>query len=98
MIIFTDEPGCSNVVCFTVMASIILSEQWYKDRKDNFNDERVRIITTGKFNQNKIICIRYETNVYPSTADSAEFLPPALKLFMNCSSETRFKISIVGRM
>ena len=46
-IIFTDEPGRSNVVCFTVMASIILSEQWYKDRKDNFNDERVRIITAA---------------------------------------------------
>ena len=30
----TDEPGCSNVVCFTDMASIILSEQWHKDRKE----------------------------------------------------------------
>ena len=43
---FTDDPGSSNVVCFTVMASTILSEQWYKDRKDNFKDEKVRIITT----------------------------------------------------
>ena len=39
------EPGCSNVVCFTVMASAILSEQRYKDTKDDFNDEKVRIIT-----------------------------------------------------
>ena len=29
-----DDPGCSSVVCFTVMISTILSEQWYKDRKD----------------------------------------------------------------
>ena len=42
---FTDDPGRSSVVCFTVMISTILSEQWYKDRKDNFNDEKVRIIT-----------------------------------------------------
>ena len=46
-IFFTDNPGRSNVVCFTVMASTVLSEQWYKDRKDNFNDEKVRIITAA---------------------------------------------------
>ena len=39
------KPGRSKVVCFTDMASIILSEQWYKDRKENFNDEKVRITT-----------------------------------------------------
>ena len=44
-IFFTDKPDRLNVVCFKVMASTILSEQWYKDRKDNFNDEKVRIIT-----------------------------------------------------
>ena len=46
-IFFTDNPGRSNVVCFTVMANTVLSEQWYKDRKDNFNDEKVRIITAA---------------------------------------------------
>ena len=47
-IFFTEDPGRSNVVCFAVMASTILLEQWYKDRKDNFNDEKVRIITAGQ--------------------------------------------------
>ena len=46
-IFFTDETGRSNVVCFTVMASTILSKQWYKDRKYNFIDEKVRIITAA---------------------------------------------------
>ena len=46
-IFFTDEPGRSNIVYFTVTASTLLSEQWYKDWKDNFNDEKVRIITAA---------------------------------------------------
>ena len=46
-IFFTDELGRSNVVYFTVTVSTILSEQWYKDWKDNFNDEKVRIITAA---------------------------------------------------
>ena len=39
------EPSRLKVVCFTGMANTILSEQWYKDRKENFNDEKVTIIT-----------------------------------------------------
>ena len=68
------------------MASTIFSEQWYKDRKDNFNDKKVRIITAAaNLIKNEIRCIRYETNVYPSKADTelgAEFLSPTLKLLM----------------
>ena len=48
-IYFTDEPGRSNVVYFTVMASTILSEQWYKDRKDNFNNEIISRIMSRIF-------------------------------------------------
>ena len=29
------------------VASTILSEQWCKDRRDNFNGEKVRIITAA---------------------------------------------------
>ena len=48
------------------MASTILPDQWSKNRKDNFNDEEVRVITSApNLIKNKIICIRYETNVYP---------------------------------
>ena len=46
--LFTDEPGSSNIVCFTDMASTILSEQWYKNRKENFNDAKVKIITSSE--------------------------------------------------
>ena len=85
-IFLTDEPRSSNVVYFTTMASTILSEQWYKDRKDNFNDEKARIINAAaNLIKSKIICIRCETYVYPSKTDNelgAEFLPPTLKLLM----------------
>ena len=65
------KPGCSKVVCFTDMASIILSEQWYKDRKENFNDEKVRIITAAANSiKNEKKCKWYKTNVYPSKRDS----------------------------
>ena len=43
--LFTNETGRSNVVYITDMTSTILSEQWYKDRTNNFNDEKVGIIT-----------------------------------------------------
>ena len=39
------EPDHSKLVCFTDMASTILSEQWYKYKKENFNDAKVRTIT-----------------------------------------------------
>ena len=85
-IFFTDESHRSNVVCFTDMASAILSEQCYKNRKENFNDEKVRIITAAaNLIKNEIKCIRYETNVYPSKADielGSKFLPSTLKLLM----------------
>ena len=46
----------------------------------------MRIITAAaNLIKNKTICIRYETNVYPSKADielGSEFLPPTLKLLM----------------
>ena len=85
-IFFTDEPGRSNVVCFTNRASTILSKQLYEDREENFNDEKVRIVTAAaNLIKNETRCIRYETNVYPSKADIelvAEFLPQTLKLFI----------------
>ena len=69
-IFFTDEPGRSNIVCFTDMASTILSEQWYKYRKDNFDDEKVGIITAASnLIKHEMRYIRCETNVCPSKVD-----------------------------
>ena len=47
-IFFTDEPGRSNVVCFKDMTSTILSEKWYKDRKDDITEEFKRCCKTNK--------------------------------------------------
>ena len=89
------EPSRSKVVCFTGMASTILSEQSYKDRKENFNDKKVTIITpAADLINNEKRCIRYETNVYSPMADSelgTEFLSPTF-------SRTRFKTNIIGTM
>ena len=52
------------------MTSTILPEQWYKGRREDFNDEKVRIITAAaNLIKNKIRCIRYETIVYSSKAN-----------------------------
>ena len=49
--------------------------QRYKNKKENFNDAKVRIITaTTNLIKNEIRCIQYETNVYPSKTD-IEFVP-----------------------
>ena len=82
------KPGRSKVVCFTDMASIILSEQWYKDRKENFNDEKVRITTAAANSiENEKICKWYKTNVYRIVNQFSCWIPPSpspptLKLLM----------------
>ena len=82
------KPGRSKVVCFTDMASIILSEQWYKDRKENFNDEKVRITTAAANSiENEKICKWYKTNVYRIVNQFSCWIPPppsppTLKLLM----------------
>ena len=64
-----------KVVCFSDMASTKLSDQCYNDRKENFSDARVRIITAAaNLIKNEIKCLRYETTVYPSKTDT-EFAP-----------------------
>ena len=71
------KPGRSKVVCFTDMASIILSEQWYKDRKENFNDEKVRITTAAANSiENEKICKWYKTNVYRIVNQFSCLIPP----------------------
>ena len=70
MFFFTVESHRLNIVCFVDIASTILSEQWYKNRKENFNDKKVRIITKARnLNTNEIRCIWYETNINPSKED-----------------------------
>ena len=67
---FTAKSHRLNIVCFVNMANTILLEQWYKNRKDNFNCEKVRIISTARnLNTNEIRCIWYETNINPSKGD-----------------------------
>ena len=52
------------------MESIVLSEQWHKDRKENFNDDKSENIPAARnLIKNEIRCIRYETNVYSPNAD-----------------------------
>ena len=43
-VFFTNEPGRSNVVCFIDMASSILPEKWYNEKKENELEERERVI------------------------------------------------------
>ena len=97
------KPGRSKVVCFTDMASIILSEQWYKDRKENFNDEKVRITTAAANSiENEKICKWYKTNVYRIVNQFSCWIPPPLpsnsKIVNDSFSGTRFKTDIIGAM
>ena len=82
---------------FTDVASTILSEQSYNDKKENFNDEKLRIITAiVNLITNEERCMQYENNVYPSNAGKelvAEFLSPN-----DSFSRTRFKTNIIKPM
>ena len=46
-IFFAEVAGRKNVICFKDMASYIVSDTWYAERKEGINDEAKRIIKTA---------------------------------------------------
>ena len=69
-IFFISEPGRSNVVCFKDMASSILSDQWYIERKTDVVEEPKRISTAAaNIIRNEVRCTQYKTDCYPSISD-----------------------------
>ena len=83
------------------MASNILYDAWYKDRKDNVSEENRRILKKAvNLLRNEIRCTNFESEHYPSNADiigGANFLPPVLRYFMQCLVSNELKQASIGQ-
>ena len=60
----------NDVVCFRDMASYIISDKWYNDRKADEAEESHRIIlSAAKLIREKIRAMAYSKSEYPSLED-----------------------------
>jgi len=86
---FAEVRGKRNVICFRNMASCIINEKWYSDRKSKIEDESLRIvIAAAKLIKAEIRELQHDKDKYPlcsdfSNLDSARsFVPDLLSAFM----------------
>ena len=68
-VFFAETKGCANTVCFKDLASYLVNEKWYTERKTNTAVESKRIIqTVAKIILNNIRSQNYDTYYYPTIA------------------------------
>lgn len=88
-ICFAEVAGKKNVVCFKNMASCIISDQWYNERKSKEEDESLRIvIAAAKLVKEQIRQLELDINQYPMNSDydnvdhARSFLPTLINAFL----------------
>ena len=103
-IFFAEVAGRKNVICFKDMASYIVSDTWYAERKEDINDEAKRIIkTAAKLVKNNIKeSIISNTNsscTYPTTEDAEKigWIPELLRYFLSLLINQRLKVESIGQ-
>ena len=103
-IFFAEVAGRKNVTYFKDMASYIVSDTWYAERKEDINDEAKRIIkTAAKLVKNNIKeSIISNTNsscTYPTTEDAEKigWIPELLRYFLSLLINQRLKVESIGQ-
>lgn len=100
-IFFSDEAGKSPVVCFKDMASSILSDNWYKERKTNISEEKRRIIhAAASLIKSEARSTNYSADQYPSKSDIenySDFLPSSLQYLMELLVKNNVKQASIGQ-
>ena len=101
-IFFSEVNGKPNVICFKDMASYIINEKWYENKKENVNDEKERIITTAtKLILNDLRQSKYDTSKYPSVNDikstNIDYLPLGLQLLVKNLILSPIKQASIGQ-
>ena len=62
--------GRNNVVCFKNMASRIISDEWYEDRRTSIEEESRRVlVAAAKLIKAEIKGVKYGTDTYPLITD-----------------------------
>ena len=100
-IFFTGHPGKPSLVCFKDSARDIISEKWFKERKQNIDEDKRRIIdAAARLIKSEIRSITFPTDVYPSKSDienCSTFLPSSLQYFMELLIPSKLKQASIGQ-
>ena len=72
-IFFAEIDGKADIVCFKNVASSIINEEWYANRKSDPLEECSRIITAAaKIIINELHVKRYDVELCPSNEDISD--------------------------
>jgi len=94
--------GKRNVICFRNMASCVINDKWYSDRRGEIADESTRIVVAAaKLVKAQIRELERNMDTYPLTSQfdnldiARHWVPPLLKTFMeNIVSDDRKQVSL----
>ena len=95
-------PGRKNVVCFKDLVSHIITNKWYTENQEEEGDPAERVVKSAARLIRAQVCeMKFDLSSYPSTDDVAEsgvkFVPPLLKLFMECFVSDKLKQSSIAQ-
>ena len=100
---FAEIQGRGNVVCFKNMASFIINEKWYLDKKDDIQAEAERIvIAAAKIIRAQIREQEHDSKCYPTDEDignndqSNRWVPQHLQTFLKTIIPSKLKQNSIG--
>ncbi len=100
---FTEVEGCGTVLCFRNMASYIINEKWYSEKKENIEEEAERIVVAAaKIVRAEIRERKYDSLLYPTNEDFAdisrgmEWIPHHLQTFLKIIVQSELKQNSIG--
>ena len=102
-VVFAEIEGRQNVVCFKHTVSSIISEKWYRDRKNREQEEAERIVeTAAKIILSEIRAIKPNMGQYPTKDDIVKLkqesiLPKYLQTFMKVLIKTPLRQESIGQ-
>lgn len=93
-----------DVLCFQIMASYIVSDEWYKERNNDSKKESERVmIAAAKLVREEIRARNYNKDVYPgineikSSEECGDFLTPSLRVFLETLIKDELKCDVIGQ-
>ena len=99
---FAGQDGKADLICFRDMASYIINDKWYTEKKNNIKDETNRlIVAVAKLIMSDIRQSKYVTETYPTEKDihenRLEYLPNSLQLLMKSLITSELKQASIGQ-
>ena len=102
-VFFAEVEGRGTVLCFKNMASYIINDKWYSEKKENIEEDAERIvIAAAKIVRAEIRERNYDSLLYPTNEDVAdvnrgmEWIPHHLQTFLKIIVQSKLKQNSIG--